>query len=192
MPSSDEIFLLIENTSGPRTVAEAESAIARIDRFLHEHHRASAPERIELLSAKARVQRLRALYLSEDAYRVAEESLKDVLAVAPDDVVTLLALGSLHYVDRNAPAHALTWTEAAVSAAEKAHKFVRLAHMQLCRIALSLGRYDIVENSLKRMVAYEPSPSSDISLELDFLSRIPKGAVPEDLVARYRERAGSS
>ena len=57
------------------------------------------------------------------------------------------------------------------------------------RIAKAVGCWDVVEDSIQRILAIPDGRGvSDTAVEMDFLRRIPAGAVDPDLMERLRRK----
>jgi tetratricopeptide (TPR) repeat protein len=86
----------------------------------------------------------------------------------------------------------LSTIEIAVDKAMQEGNFVRQAHSERIRIALEMKNYQVVENSLAKLIEYIPRPGSiDVKLERDFLLRIPASGVRNELVETYKNLAHS-
>ncbi len=81
--------------------------------------------------------------------------------------------------------------KAAESAVKKAHEdgnFIRDAYNCRARIAVRAADYELLEDTLHKLIEYNPEPSSaNVRLETDFLENIPEGAVDNDLLRTYRK-----
>jgi len=67
--------------------------------------------------------------------------------------------------------------------------FFRHAHLERIRIALAMKAYPTVEESLIQLINYvPPRGTQDSRLESEFLPRIPRGAVDEKVIERYKEK----
>lgn len=66
---------------------------------------------------------------------------------------------------------------------------LRCCLSERARIAKAIGRWDVVEDSIRRILAIpDDRRVPDGPVEVDFLKRIPKGAVDLDLIERLRQR----
>jgi tetratricopeptide (TPR) repeat protein len=93
-----------------------------------------------------------------------------------------------HYYAKE-PEKALSTINMALDKAKREGSFYRQAHLERIRIALQLKSYSIIEDSLRELINYFPTPDSkDIRLETEFLARIPKGAVNKTVIADYEAK----
>jgi hypothetical protein len=119
---------------------------------------------------------------------LALDSIKEGIALCPERVEAWLGLTEhYHYYDVDQELAAF-YVEAALEKAEAENAFVRQVLGVRIRIALERGQFDVVNESLARLIAYRKPPHSvDVAYEDDFVSRIPVGAVDEDVLQRYQE-----
>ncbi len=186
---SDSTEALIEETGAPASSQEAVRGIKRIASHLKRKRRLSVEDKTALLATKAGLLRVLAEFCKADALDEAEHTLKEILELIPDDVVTLTSLAQMHHFQTKKLHMALRWAESAASAADNQSKLVRLAYGVLCRIAITLERRDLIERSIRRLIEYKPSsPTDDINLEADLLSRIPADALPTGMWDAYRQK----
>lgn len=116
-----------------------------------------------------------------------EALLRRCVELQPNDPYYRIRLAEHFHYYASDLKKALEAVNAAVEKAETNRMFVRQAHGTRIRIALDLKDYLTVEKSLEVLSSYSPSPGSpDVAPEKDFLKRLPPGAVPDDLVARYK------
>jgi hypothetical protein len=140
-------------------------------------------ERAGLVRILAEVQRQ---YLLEDA----EHTLNELVELDPEDIQSLLSMGSHHLYSSRRLDKALDWTQRVAKIALKQRMFVRQALGQLIRVALERKDYALVSRCLVRLTMYDPAPENvDIRLELDFVPRIPKGRVAPRIVRAYKVKA---
>jgi tetratricopeptide (TPR) repeat protein len=120
----------------------------------------------------------------------AEDAIKKQINLAPDNPEAWLQLASHYYGLVHDLPKALSTVEVAVEKAAREGNFVRQAHAERIRIALEMKNYQVVENSLAKLIEYSPRPGSiDVELESDFLPRIPASGVRNDLVENYKKLA---
>lgn len=188
---SESTEALIEEIGAPASSEEAVRGIKRIDSRLKRKKRQSVEDKSVLLATKAGLLGVLAEFRKADTLDEAELTLKEILALVPEDVVTLTSLAQLHHFQTKKLNVALRWAESGASAADKQSKLVRLAYGVLCRIAITLDRRDLIERSLRRLMEFKPSsPTDDINLEADLVSRIPADAWPPGMQDAYREKLG--
>lgn len=123
----------------------------------------------------------------KDKFDAAEAVIRKCIELQPNNAHHWIRLAEhFHYYATDLQ-KALEAINTAIEKAEREKAFVRQAHGVRIRIALQLKEYTSVEKSLAALIAYSPPSSSpDVSLEDDFLRKIPAGAVREELVARYK------
>jgi tetratricopeptide (TPR) repeat protein len=116
----------------------------------------------------------------------AESAIRRCIELQPEDPYNWIMLAEyFHYYAIDLP-KALEAINTAIEKAEAAKEFVRQAHGVRIRLSLDLKEYGSVEASLRALVKYRPSSvNPDVSLEKDFLERIPVGAVNGDLITQY-------
>jgi hypothetical protein len=78
--------------------------------------------------------------------------------------------------------------ETGVEKAIRRGKFIRHAYSTRARIARALQDFDLLEDSLKRLLLHDPAiGAEDIALEGDFLINLPPGAISDSVLERYRK-----
>ncbi len=114
-------------------------------------------------------------------------AISDQIAEKPNDLLSLIDLAEhfhYHQVDLQKAADAV---ERALAAAVKQGLLVRQVLGVRLRIALETANFDIVGDSLSRLVEYQPiGQSLDVAYESDFIERIPSGSIDVELIERYR------
>jgi len=113
---------------------------------------------------------------------------------APDDPMNWCGLAGWHFYghgfyDANEETlkAALAAIETAVAKARVHGEWHCHCLNDRCRIAVAMKRYDLLEETLREILAMPARPDvPDTQLEDDFLRRVPEGAIDRDLLARYR------
>jgi tetratricopeptide (TPR) repeat protein len=120
----------------------------------------------------------------------AEDAIKKQIDLDSGNPEAWLQLAAHYYRYAHDLPKSLSTVEVAVEKAAREGNFVRQAHAERIRIALETKNYQVVENSLAKLIEYTPKPGSiDVELESDFLPRIPASAVRNDLVESYKKLA---
>jgi len=124
--------------------------------------------------------------------------MRERVALAPDDALVWCGLArhlQIHKA-RGAPREqsdeqeALETIDHAVAVAERAGgTWLRQSLTYRARIALEIRRWDVVEDSIRRILAIPDGRGvPDSALEIKFLPSIPAGAVDPDLIERLRAK----
>lgn len=118
----------------------------------------------------------------------AEIAIKKQVDLDPNNTEAWLQLATHYYRYAHDLHKSLSTVEVAVENATREGNFVRQAHAERIRIALEIKNYQVVEDSLTKLIEYAPKTGSiDVELESDFLPRIPVNRVRNDLVELYRK-----
>jgi hypothetical protein len=101
------------------------------------------------------------------------------------------ALAEVHHdaaLGADALQRALQAIETAIAKARLTGAFLRYCLNDRARIAVSMSRWDLVEETLREILSSTPRPAevTDIRLEDDFLARVPEGAIDSEVLSRYR------
>lgn len=113
---------------------------------------------------------------------------------APDDPMNWCGLAGWHFYGHGAYDASVETLRAALEAIETAVAKARVHGVWLrhclndrCRIVVAMKRYDLLEESLREILAMPVRPGvPDTAIEADFLRQVPEGAIYRDLLARYR------
>jgi hypothetical protein len=125
-------------------------------------------------------------YRRQKKYGAAEQALLELAAQFPDDPTPLISLAEQKLYFEREPEKALEIADRALERACTSGNFRRQAMGVKARIAISLKRYDLVEDVLRTLLDLEYGPGNvDIGVERDFLDRLPTGAVDPELADRY-------
>ncbi len=120
---------------------------------------------------------------------------RELIALQPDEPINWCSLAHSHMsigprgqVGESAGKEALAAIETAVEKARASGSWLWYCLCDRCRIALDLKRYDILEDSMRKILEDRPRPpdAQDYGPEDEFLKRIPEGAVDPALIERYR------
>ena len=126
---------------------------------------------------------------NREKIRHAEETIRAWIPAAPNDPYPWICLADLYAYYEGDLARAKTAIDAAVDRANAIHGFFRQAHGTRIRIALRMGDLRAVEASLIALTDWKPSTGApDVSLETDFLSKIPPGAIDKRVLDLYMMR----
>lgn len=118
----------------------------------------------------------------------AEAAIREQITLASDRPEVWMQLAAHFYRCVHDLPKALSAIEVAIEKALLEGNFVRQAHSERIRIALEMKNYQAVENSLTELIEYTPKLGSiDVSLESDFLPRIPVNSVRSELVENYKK-----
>lgn len=132
----------------------------------------------------------------QERFREAENILVDLSAQDPIEPYPLIRLAEVKLYYEQELDDALQVVDSALERARASEHFVRLALGVKARIAERLGRYDVVADVLRAIMAMSAPGSSrvDVGVERDFFDRIPSGAVDVALLHEYeafcRRKAG--
>lgn len=123
----------------------------------------------------------------QERYREAENILLDLSAKDPLEPYPLIRLAEVKLYYEQELEDALEVVDSALERAKASEHFVRLALGVKARIAERLGRYDLVSDVLRAIMAMSTPGSSrvDVGVERDFFDRIPSGAVDVTLLHEY-------
>jgi tetratricopeptide (TPR) repeat protein len=139
--------------------------------------------------------RLASEYQLLNRLEAAEDAIRKQIDLDPNKPEAWLQLATHYYRYMHDLPKALSIVEVAVERAEREGNFVRQVYAERIRIALEMKNYQLVENSLAKLIEYTPKPGSiDVELESDFLPRIPaiNSGVRTDLIENYRRLAHHS
>ena len=119
------------------------------------------------------------------------EALQTCVQLCPDDTLYWLSLAEhFHYNDENLE-EAARYSDVAVGKAMIEGNLIRQTLGTRVRIALKCDDMETVHASLEALVNQAPG-KLDVALEDDFVSRIPPGGVPAELLARYQAMVASA
>jgi hypothetical protein len=117
-----------------------------------------------------------------------------MIELAPEDPLNWSRLAAWHFyphgfydagLEHLEPA--LRAIDTAVSKARPSGYLLRYCLNDRCRIAVAMKRYDLLEETMREILAIPPRRGvPDIRIEDDFLQRVPEGAVDMRLLADYR------
>jgi hypothetical protein len=118
------------------------------------------------------------------------------IALAPDEPIGWCALANYHFRDATArddetdKKMALETIDHAVAAADRTNgAWLRHCLNDRARIAKAFGRWHVVEDSVRRILAIPNGRGvPDTAVEIDFLTDIPTGILDQELIDRLRER----
>jgi hypothetical protein len=118
----------------------------------------------------------------------AETLLREDVAAEPDNPLPLMSLAThYHYSDRLREAK--SWIARAVATAKRTRTLGYGTLGQQARIAISARDWQLLTSTLRNMITYRHKTGNvDCFPEADFLDRIPRGAVPERVIAAYKAR----
>lgn len=120
----------------------------------------------------------------------AEEAIHTWISASPRDPYPWISLADLYAYYEGDLTRAKTAIDAAIDRANEVQGFFRQAHGTRIRIALKLGDLRTVEASLMALIDWKPATGApDVSLETDFLSKIPPGAIDKRVLDLYMMRA---
>lgn len=131
--------------------------------------------------------KLAAHYAFQNDWPKTEKALQERIEIDATRVEGWLGLAEhFHYYNEDLGL-ALEYAEKALTAAFSSGDFVRQVLGVKIRIALAIGNYSAVEQSLRALVEHKCSKGGlDISFESDFISQIPLDAVSPDLLDSYK------
>ncbi len=105
-----------------------------------------------------------------------------------DDLQAWLALTEHHHYAKVDLARAANAAETTLSLATQQAVLVRQVLGVRMRIALATGDFDKANETLSRLIDYNPPAHSlDVAYEGDFLENVPAGAIDAALISRYSE-----
>jgi hypothetical protein len=124
------------------------------------------------------------------ALDVIHQRLRD----APDDPLEWGSLARFHSVRHDTTEFspdplraALDAIDVAVEKARRTGHYLRFCLNDRCRIAVAMQRWDLLDDSLRQILAIPPGRGvPDIQLEDDFLRRVPDGVIDPKVMAAYR------
>ena len=118
-------------------------------------------------------------------------ALQTCVQLCPDDALNWLSLAEhFHYIDGNLE-DAARYADIALGKAMIEGNLVRQTLGARIRIALKRDDMKTVHASLETLVNQAPG-KLDVALEDDFVSLIPSGGVPAELLARYQAKVASA
>lgn len=112
----------------------------------------------------------------------------------PDNPISRCSLAGWHFyghgfydANKETLRAALEAIDTAVAKARVHGEWLRHCLNDRCRIVVAMKRYDLLEESLREILAMPVRPGvPDTQLEDDFLRQVSEGAIDGDLLARYR------
>jgi hypothetical protein len=114
-----------------------------------------------------------------------EETWRDVMRLFPNDPLSWTSASGFYLYTKLDPVRAVDLAMVGMKVAEDCGCFVVEAGNTLCRAARKAENYDLMEETIKRILNYKRNPkSSDSSYECDFLVGLPDGVVSEILVRK--------
>jgi hypothetical protein len=125
-------------------------------------------------------------YKSRERYDESEHIYGFLLSRRPDWPMPLILLAEQKLYCEQQPAAAMQFIDRAIDIAFRSAIFRRQALGVKARIALQLGKYDIVEDVLRKLLALRLEPDTvDVGIERDFFDRLPANAIDTDLARQF-------
>ena len=113
--------------------------------------------------------------------------LRERIKRFPNKPVPLIALSDF-LVRQNDLEQARQVAEMATAIALADGNFIRDAYNSLARVAVKSSNYDLLEDTLLKLIEYRPGPGSqNVRYETDFLSELPADAVDSEILNAYLE-----
>lgn len=120
--------------------------------------------------------------------------IREMTVLAPDDPLNWSRLAAWHFYCHGFYDAASEDLEPALKAIDtgiaKAHPsgdLLRYCLNERCRIAVAMKRYDLLEETMRQILAIAPRRGiPDIRIEDDFLRLVPEGAIDARLLADYQ------
>lgn len=130
-------------------------------------------------------------YDERGEYDKSERVLQERIRISGGAAQSWISLAEhYHYASRDLTAARET-IEKAIQSALAEGAFIRQAAGIRVRIALALGDYQCVEETLRLLLTDEARTSHpDVAYETDFLSRIPGDLIDREVIGRYRLSVG--
>jgi tetratricopeptide (TPR) repeat protein len=121
--------------------------------------------------------------------------LREMIDLGPDDPLNWSRLSGWYFytqgsyaADEETLRFALEAIDRAIAKARVRGEWLRQCLNDRCRIAVAMKRYDLLEETMREILAIPPRRGvPDIRIEDDFLQRVPEGAVDARLLADYRK-----
>lgn len=120
--------------------------------------------------------------------------IQEMIGLAPDDPLNWTRLAGWHFYCHgfyNArPAdleQALRSIDIGIAKARASGYLLRYCLNERCRIAVAMKRFDLLEETMRDILAIPPRPGvPDIRIEEDFLRFVPEGNIETQLLADYQ------
>lgn len=117
-----------------------------------------------------------------------EQLTREMTTRFPDEPAPWISLAGFLLYNKGDVDEAKSVIETAITKAHAKGCFIRHAYHTRARIAKARKDYRLLEETLKFLVDFRPTPGSeDINYEDDFLKNLPAAAVNADLVERYTQ-----
>jgi tetratricopeptide (TPR) repeat protein len=127
-------------------------------------------------------------HTSEGNYAAAEAIRLQEFEQDPDDPMPLISLAEQKLYYEEQPELGMPIIDRAIKVAYRSGIFRRHALAVKARIALQLGRYDVVEGVLRDIMELKFTPRNfDIGRERDILDRLPPESIDSEVARRYDE-----
>ena len=182
---------LVERFSGCRTAAQCVALLAHLENVLSIEEELLSKK--EILSLMQSVARLWGDLSRNEIFDQAEAIIGRLIEIDPEDAHACVLISEFYFYDRNEPDKALELAQDALSKAECNGSYLNLAAGNLARIATRLARYQLVASAMTKVLKHTSgSDIIDTKVETDFIARLPKGAISDQLIADYLAKAKSS
>ena len=113
----------------------------------------------------------------------ARASVIVLLETFPDSVMTLSYASSFYALGLDEYDKGLSLAQRAVALAGDGGDYTIYSLNELCRIARHAGRFDVMQQAMRSMLATHRNPGLPFQdVEGDYLRNMPEGAVPDDLL----------
>jgi hypothetical protein len=123
-------------------------------------------------------------------YDDAERIYLKLFQQSPEEPMPLILLAGQKLHDEDDPVTAMKVIDHALASAFHSGNFRRLALGVKARIALSEGRFRIVEDVIRQLLHIRNERrGADVGIERDFFDRLPRGAIDKTLALRYAHYA---
>lgn len=135
---------------------------------------------------------LAGVYTTLGRYPEAERIHRMEFRNSPDEPVPLIMLAGQKLDHENQPAVAMRVIDRAIEAAFRSGNFRRHALGVKARIALEQGKFNVVEDVLRQLLALRhDSKGVDLGIDRDVFDRLPPGAIDKAVAREFDEYSRS-